>query len=102
MLANASTIEAEASYFTPKMPSNCTISLIYGPVNNGYPIVNYEYAIVNSDQSSKNTAQAIRSVLSWTISSKDGNSSQYLNPVFFQALPSAIVTKSEKLISNIK
>ena len=50
-LPTAATIEAEASYFTSKTPANGTISMIYGPVNNGYPIVNYEYAIVNSHQS---------------------------------------------------
>ena len=49
VLATASTIENEANYFTSKTPANGTISMIYGPVNNGYPIVNYEYAIVNTD-----------------------------------------------------
>ena len=44
----------------------------------------------------------MRSVLGWTINPKDGNSAQYLNPVFFQPLPSKIVTNSEKQISNIK
>ncbi len=33
---------------------------------------------------------------------KDGNSSQYLSPVYFQPLPSKIITNSEKQISNIK
>jgi phosphate transport system substrate-binding protein len=102
LLPSPSTIEAEASYFTSKTPASGTISMIYGPVNNGYPIVSYGYAIVNTDQSSSDTAKAIRSVLEWEINPKDGNSSQYLNPVFFQPLPSAIVAKSEKQISSIK
>ncbi len=101
-LPSATTIENQANYYTSKTPANGTISMIYGPVNNGYPIINYEYAIVNSQQSDSNTAKAIRSVLTWAINPKDGNSSQYLSPVYFQPLPSKIVTNSEKQISNIK
>jgi len=101
-LPSAQTIEAEANYYVNKTPANGTISMIYGPVSNGYPIINYEYAIVNSQQSSSDTAQAIRSVLDWAINLKEGNSSQYLSPVYFQPLPSKIVTASQKQISNIK
>ena len=48
----AASIAAEAAAFVKKTPANGTISLIYGPANNGYPIVNYEYAIVSTHQSS--------------------------------------------------
>ena len=40
-----------------KTPANGTISLIYGPVSGGYPIINYEYAIVSNDQSSSSDGQ---------------------------------------------
>ena len=64
--------------FVKKTPANGTISLIYGPATNGYPIVNYEYAIVNTKQTSTSTAKAIRSVLEWAINKNDGNSAHYL------------------------
>ena len=57
VLPTQATIAAEAAGFVKKTPANGTISLIYGPVNNGYPIVNYEYAIVSNDQSSSSHGQ---------------------------------------------
>jgi phosphate transport system substrate-binding protein len=95
-------IAAEAAGFIKKTPANGTISLIYGPISNGYPIVNYEYAIVSTNQSSTSTAKNIRSVLEWAINSKDGNSSTYLSQVNFQALPSKVVAQSLKQILSIK
>ncbi len=53
VLPTATSIAAEAAYFVKKTPANGTISLIYGPANDGYPIINYEYAIVSNDQSSR-------------------------------------------------
>ena len=58
-----------------KTPANGTISLIYGPAKDGYPIINYEYAIVSNDQQSSSTAKNIRSVLEWAINSKQGSAS---------------------------
>ena len=52
MVPTAASIAAEAAGFVKKTPANGTISLIYGTVNDGYPIVNYEYAIVSTHQSS--------------------------------------------------
>ncbi len=101
-LPTASSIEAEAQSFVSKTPASGTISLIYGPAKDGYPIINYEYAIVNAEQSSSQTATAIRSVLDWAINPKDGNSSQYLSQVDFQPLPSSVVSQSEKQIAAIK
>jgi phosphate transport system substrate-binding protein len=95
-------IAAEAAGFIKKTPANGTISLIYGPISNGYPIVNYEYAIVSTNQSSTSTAKNIRSVLEWAINSKGGNSSTYLSQVNFQALPSKVVAQSLKQILSIK
>jgi phosphate transport system substrate-binding protein len=96
------TIAAEAAGFTKKTPANGTISLIYGNVNNGYPIVNYEYAIVSTHQSSSSTAKNIRSVLEWAINSKDGSDSSYLSQVNFQPLPSKVVSQSIKQILSIQ
>jgi phosphate transport system substrate-binding protein len=97
----AASIAAEAAAFTKKTPASGTISLIYGPATNGYPIVNYEYAIVETKQSSTSTAKAVRSLLEWAINKNDGNATSYLAQVNFQPLPSAIATASLKQITSI-
>jgi phosphate transport system substrate-binding protein len=101
-LPTSANVAAEAAYYVKKTPANGTISLIDGPVKNGYPIINYEYAIVNADQSSASTAKAIRSVLEWAVNPKDGNSAQYLSQVSFQPLPAKLLTASLKQIHKIK
>ncbi len=98
-LPNPTTIVAEASSFISKTPTNETISLVYGPGSNGYPIINYEYAIVNTSQSSQTTAKAIQTLLNWAVTS--GNSSTYLNQVGFQPLPPSVAKLSEALIAKI-
>lgn len=95
------TIASEAAGFVKKTPANGTISLIYGNINNGYPIVNYEYGIVSTHQSSSTTAKNIRSVLEWASNPKDGGSSQYLSQVNFQPLPPKVQAQSLKQILSI-
>ncbi len=90
----ASSISAEAAAFVSKTPPNGTISLIYGPANGGYPIINYEYAIVSTHQSSSNTAKGIRSLLEWATNPKDGASNSYLAQVDFQPLPTKVEAQS--------
>jgi phosphate transport system substrate-binding protein len=102
VLPTPATITAEAAGFTKKTPSTGTISMEYGKVANGYPIVNYEYAIVNSTQSSSSTAKDIRSLLEWIVNAKAGNSTSYLTQVNFQPLPASIVTASLKQIKTIQ
>jgi phosphate transport system substrate-binding protein len=102
VLPNASNILAEAAYYVKKTPANGTISMIYGPANNGYPIINYEYAIVSSDQQSSSTAKSIRSVLEWAVNKKQGSASSYLSQVAFQPLPSKVAAQSIKQILGIK
>ena len=101
MAPTAASIAAEAAAFTKKTPANGTISLIYGPAKDGYPIVNYEYAIVETHQASTSKAKAIRSLLEWAINAKDGNAATYLSQVNFQPLPSAIYSRSLKQILTI-
>jgi len=100
-LPTQAAVAAEAAYFVKKTPANGTISLINGPVANGYPIINYEYAIVNAHQQSATTAKAVRSLLEWAINSKYGNSSQYLSQVSFQPLPKKVTGQSLKQIVKI-
>jgi phosphate transport system substrate-binding protein len=102
LVPSQSTIAAEAAGFTRKTPANGTISLIYGNINNGYPIVNYEYAIVSNDQTSNSTAKNIRSVLEWAINPKYGANNSYLSQVNFQPLPAKVEAQSIKQILGIK
>ena len=102
VLPTPTAVQAEATFFAPRTPANGTISLVNGPVADGYPIINYEYAIVDSQQQSTSTATAIRSLLQWAISPTNGNSSQYLSQVNFQPLPTTVVAQSTKQIASIK
>ncbi|NNN15152.1 MAG: phosphate ABC transporter substrate-binding protein PstS [Acidimicrobiaceae bacterium] len=98
---NATTINAEAAGLTSQTPANETLSLVYGPAQDGYPIINYEYAIVNSKQADPNKAQAIKSLLAWALDPQYGNSATYLGQVNFQPLPSAVATLSLTQIAKI-
>ena len=102
VLPNAPNILAEAAYYVKKTPANGTISMIYGPANNGYPIINYEYGIVSNDQKSSSAAKNIRSVLEWAINAKQGSASSYLSQVAFQKLPASVEAQSIKQILGIK
>jgi phosphate transport system substrate-binding protein len=102
VLPTQAAISAEAAGFVKKTPANGTISLIYGPISGGYPIINYEYAIVSTNQSSSSTAKNVRSVLEWAISPKYGSATTYLSQVDFLALPSKVEAQSVKQILAIK
>ena len=102
VLPTQQTIANEAAGFVKKTPANGTISLIYGNINNGYPIINYEYAIVSNQQSSSSTAKNIRSVLEWSLNKNYGANSSYLSQVNFLPLPSKVVAQSIKQILGIK
>ncbi len=94
-------IEAEAASF-PRVPANGSISLIYGPAKNGYPIINYEYIVVRKNQPSAGLAATMRAFLSWCINPKHGNSTAYLDKVRFKPLPAAAERVASKLISKIR
>jgi phosphate transport system substrate-binding protein len=102
VLPSPKSIATEAAGFVKKTPANGTISMEFGKIKGGYPIINYEYAIVNSSQPSTSVAKRVRSVLEWAINSKDGNSPSYLNQVYFQPLPASVVAQSLKQIAKIK
>ncbi len=101
VLPTTATVAAEAAYFVKKTPPSGTVSLIDGPVKNGYPIINYEYAIVNTRQPSASTAKRIRSLLEWAINPKFGNNPEFLSQVNFQPLPVKLYKASIKQILKI-
>jgi phosphate transport system substrate-binding protein len=100
-LPTAATISAEANAFAGKTPSTGTISMIYGPAADGYPIVNYEYGIVQEHQSSSQDAAAIQALLAWAIDPAGGNASTYLDQVHFVPLPPQIVNIAVNQLSKI-
>ena len=100
-LPTTASISAEAAGFAAETPSTGTISMIYGPAADGYPIVNYEYAIVQANQSSSQDAAAIQAFLAWAIDPSGGNASSYLDQVNFVPLPSQVVNIAVNQLSKI-
>lgn len=92
VLPTNATIGAAASVGSQNVPANETVSLIYEPGKNSYPIINFEYAVVNTKQSSATTTAAVKKFLNWAIDPNGGNSSKYLSPVNFLPLPSNVET----------
>ena len=99
LLPTADSITAGVSSFVSSTPPNETISMVNGPADGGYPIVNYEYAIVSIRQPSAVKAQDIKAFLHWAITS--GNAASYLNQVRFQPLPAAVVSLSDAQIARV-
>jgi phosphate transport system substrate-binding protein len=97
---DAATIQAELSKFVTITPRDEIISMINGPGDDGYPIINYEYAIVSVRQPSAAKAQQIRDFLSWVISA--GNAPSFIGQVGFQPLPAQIQALSLAQIARIK
>ncbi len=100
VLPTQENISAAASSVVNKTPANESISMIFAKGSSAYPIANYEYAIVNSQQPDAGTASAVRTFLTWAITT--GNDSKYLGKVHFLPLPDAIVTLSKNQIAKIK
>ena len=96
------TIAAEAAGFVKKTPANGTISLIYGNISGGYPIVNYEYAIVSTHQSSsvRRRRTSVR-CSSGRSTRSTATAPRYLSQVNFQPLPSKVEAQSLKQILSI-
>ncbi len=100
VLPTAQTISTEAQSLVGQTPKDERVSLIYGPAQGAYPIINYEYAIVNAKQSSSTTAKAVRQFLTWALTT--GNQPTYLEQVHFLPLPPAIVKLSEAQIAKVQ
>ena len=101
VLPSTSTIEAEASSFISQTPKDESLSLIYGPGSDSYPIINYEYAIVNTKMQSASAAQAVKALLSWGLDPSNGSSGTYLDPINFNPLPASVIKLSDAQIAKI-
>jgi phosphate transport system substrate-binding protein len=102
LLPNAETVTAAAAALTPRTPADERLTLVFAPGADSYPIINYEYALVSAKQPSSATATAISNFLLWCVSPEGGNSSSFLDPVHFIALPTPIRLRSEMQISKIQ
>jgi phosphate transport system substrate-binding protein len=93
-------IQTAASAMMSAVPTDERISLINAPGATSYPIINFEYAIVNSQQSG-DMAAALKKFLNWSIDPNGGNAANYMDPVHFLPLPSAVQPKSQAQINKI-
>jgi phosphate transport system substrate-binding protein len=101
IVPSATSVSAAAESFASTTPKSGAVSMIYGPANNGYPIINYEYAIVQKKQPTADKAQAVKAVLAWTIDTSHGGASSYLSPVHFVPLPSKVQQVSADLLAQL-
>ncbi len=101
VLPTPETVKAAAAEMTGKTPADESISLIFAPGADSYPIINYEYAIVNAKQADATVGKEIKAFLSWAVSSEHGNAQHYLDQVSFVALPPAVQKLSEAQIDKI-
>jgi phosphate transport system substrate-binding protein len=92
-------ITAELSYFVPITPDNETISMIAGPGDAGYPIINFEYAIVSIRQPTAAKAKQVSAFLTWVVSNQSALS--LVGSVGFQPLPPDIQKLSLAQIARI-
>jgi phosphate transport system substrate-binding protein len=99
VLPNSDTVGAAANSVVTDTPTDERISMIFADAANAYPIANYEYAVVNSTQPDATTAGAVRTFLSWAVTT--GNDAKYLDQVHFLPLPAAIVLLSQTQIAKI-
>ena len=101
VVPSADTVTAAVTAGATNVPSNLAASLIYEPGANSYPIVNFEYIVVKSQQSSADTAQAIRDFLAFAISPTGGSTSTLLAKQQFQPLPANVTPQVETAIASI-
>ncbi len=100
VLPTNSTVQAAAAAMGSNTPADESVSLIFQPGDESYPIINYEYAIVNSKMSEPQ-AREVRDFLSWSLKTDGGNAEKYMDKVNFIALPPAVRALSEKQVAEI-
>jgi phosphate transport system substrate-binding protein len=96
-----SNIASDVNAFSGMIPNDERISLVFGPGQNSYPIVNFEYMLIKSNQSSSDLALVIRTFVLWVMDPKYGNSAYFLKPANFVPLPSQVYQLSVKQVNEI-
>ncbi len=100
VLPTEENIAAAAGATDKSTPPDERISLIFGPGENSYPIINYEYAIVNPKQGDPAKASELKRFLDWALS--EGQSSKYLSAVHFLPLPASVQKMSRAQVAKIQ
>ncbi|MBO0682174.1 MAG: phosphate ABC transporter substrate-binding protein PstS [Candidatus Dormibacteraeota bacterium] len=95
-------ITAAVNAQTEAIPKDLRQSLIYGPGEKSYPIVNYEYVLARSQQPEAGTGLAVRTFLTWAISPRGGATAANLQAVNFVALTPAAENEVKKEIAKIR
>jgi len=102
LLPTPATVTAAAAELTPRTPPDERLTLVFAPGSDSYPLINYEYAMVSEQQTSQQSAEAIKNFLLWSISPQGGSAESFLSPVHFIALPTSIRARSEIQIAKIR
>lgn len=102
VLPTADNVSAAVAAGAGSLPDNLAQPLIDEPGAKSYPIVNFEYLVVNKKQKSPDMAMAVRTFLTWTMSSSGGSQAQYLDKVTFVAIPDSVKPKIEQAIAQIQ
>jgi len=101
LLPSARTILAGAESLGVRTPRDERLTLVYGPGDDSYPLVNYEYAVVSTKQSDPQVAAALRRFLLWVILPSEERADD-LEKVNFVPLPPHIWELSQAQIGLIK
>jgi len=96
-----SSVQATAAAAAQSTPPDGDVSLVDSAAAGAYPVVGYGYAIALRHQPSATTAQAVRSVLDWTVDPNAGGSTALLSSVGFEPLPAAVAARSAAQIRKI-
>jgi phosphate transport system substrate-binding protein len=98
----AANVAAAVAAGSGKIPANLAAPLIYESGAQSYPIVNFEYLVVKSNQSSADTALAIRDFLTFAQDPAGGSATALLAKEQFQALPTAVMTATQPAMAKIQ
>lgn len=102
LLPTPATISAAAAVLDPRTPPDERLTLVFASDDDSYPLINYEYAIVSKKQTNAMTAEAVRRLLLWAISTEGGNAPNCLNTAGFIPLPDFIRGLSEAQIDLVR
>ena len=100
--SDPTSVQSAVANGVSRLPRNLVGSLVDEPGAGSYPIVTYDYLIVQSKQSDAGKALAIRTFLTWAISSGGGATEANLYAVGFQPLPSTALPRVNAAINQIK
>jgi phosphate transport system substrate-binding protein len=101
VLPTRETILAAASALEKRTPADESISLVYAPGLDAYPIINYEYVVVNTKQPDQAVAKAVPAFLTWALSPRGGSAPRFLDRVHFVPLPASIRKLSLAQVAKI-